>query len=129
MARIRIWKLPNGCSRLMTNPTNKTSSSKAAMRIQKPARGIAAVMCGGAGTCVAEPGATYGGGAAVGGTAPPAALDSGAAALGAAAAAPAGGAALAVHPAPAIVADAVVADAVVSCRSATRALGAAAPAA
>src|SRR5882757_9913379 len=92
----------------MTKPTNKTSSSSAAMRIQKPARGIAAVMCGDTGLGLGGtapggtgPGGAEKGGAAAGGTGSAAVLDSGAAA----AAAPTPGAGPAVHPAPAIVAE------------------------
>src|SRR5712672_1026334 len=82
---------------LTAKPTNKTSRSSAPMRIQKPARGIAAVKVGAA-DGAAEGGAAEGGvdaeagggSAAILGPAPAAAL--------------AAGAALAVHPGPAMVA-------------------------
>src|SRR5271168_5045473 len=92
------WK---GCKRLISTPIKMTSSSNAAMRIQNPARGIAAEMCGGtpAGAL------TYGGAAGpapVGGIAAAGATASG----GGTAAAPEAGAegGPAVHPAPATVA-------------------------
>src|SRR5271154_5747729 len=91
------WK---GCNRLISTPINMTSSSNAAMRIQNPARGIAAEMCG----------ATPAGALTYGGAAGPApvggiALAGGTASAGGTAPTPAAGPA--VHPAPATVAAGV----------------------
>src|ERR1700733_1326209 len=95
----RGWS-PKVCNKLVAKPTNKTSRNNAPMRTQKPARGMAAVICGDVLAAAAGGGAA---GADAKGGGPEA--DASAAAFGvtaAAAAAPAAGAALAVQPGPAM---------------------------